>query len=68
MIENRVYRMPGMERLRWRVHNERKSLCVAPDHGRGLVLVQCSAGLKLSKAKAMQLADLLVDAAEQLPD
>ena len=68
MIENRVYKMPGMERLRWRVHNERKSLCVAPDHGRGLVLVQCSAGLKLSKAKAMLLAALLVAAAEKLTD
>lgn len=68
MIEHRVYKMPGMERLRWRVHNERKSLCMAPDYRRGLVLVYCAPTLKLSKQKAMQLADMLVDMAEQLPD
>ena len=64
----KVYQMPGAERMRWRSKGERNYLFAAPDFENNLVLVQCSAGLKLSKAKAMQLADMLVDAAEQLPD
>ena len=68
MIDRKVSAMPGVEHMRWRVHNKRQSLCVAPDHERELVLIQCSAGMKLSKSKAMELANILVDVAEQLPD
>ena len=68
MIDRKVSAMPGVERMRWRVHNKRQSLCVAPDLERELVLVQCSAGMRLSKNKAMELANILVDVAEQLPD
>ena len=55
----KVYQMPDAQRVRWTWDGKRKNFDAAPDHGRGLVLVQCSAGLKLSKAKAMQLADML---------
>ena len=68
MIEHRVNKMPGMQRMRWRIHNEQKYLSMAPDYKRGLVVVWCGRSLKLSKNKAMQLADMLVDMAEQLPD
>ena len=68
MIDRQVSAMPGVERMRWRVHNRRQTLCVAPDHEREPVLVQCSAGMRLTKNKAMELANILVDVAEQLPD
>ena len=68
MIDRKVSAMQGVERMRWRVHNRRQTLYVAPDLERERVLVQCSAGMRLSKNKAMELANILVDVAEQLPD
>ena len=68
MIDRKVSAMPGAERMRWRVHNRKQTLYAAPDHERERVLVQCSAGMRLTKNKAMELANILVDVAEQLPD
>lgn len=64
----KVYQMPGSERMRWRVDGKKNYLYAAPDFENNLVQVHYLVRMKLSKNKAMQLADLLVDIAEQLPD
>ena len=64
----KVYQMPGAERMRWYVNGKQNYLFAAPDFENNLVQVHCQVRIKLSKAKAMQLADMLVDMAEQLPD
>lgn len=64
----KVYQMPGSERMRWHVDGKKNYLYAAPDFENNLVLVHCRGRIELSKHKAMQLADMLVDMAEQLPD
>ena len=64
----KVYQMPGAERMRWYANGKQNYLFAAPDFENNLVLVHYLVRIKLSKHKAMQLADLLVDMAEQLPD
>ena len=64
----KVYQMPGAERLRWYANGKQNYLFAAPDFENNLVLVHYLVRIKLPKHKAMQLADLLVDMAEQLPD
>ena len=64
----KVYQMPGAERLRWYIDGKQNYLFAAPDFDNNLVVVHCRGRIELSKAKAMQLADMLVDMAEQLPD
>ena len=64
----KVYQMPGAERMRWHVDGKRNYLYAAPDFENNLVQVHCLVRIKLSKNKAMQLADMLVDMAEQLTD
>ena len=64
----KVYQMPGAERVRWTWDGKRKNFDAAPDHERRMVIAYCGARIELPKAKAMMIADLLVDMAEQLPD
>ena len=64
----KVYQMPGSQRMRWRSNGERNYLFAAPDFENNLVQVHYLVRMKLPKHKAMQLADMLVDMAEQLPD
>ena len=64
----KVYQMPGAERMRWYIDGKQNYLFAAPDFENNLVLVHYLVRIKLSKNKAMQLADMLVDMAEQLPD
>ena len=64
----KVYQMPGAERVRWMKDGKRKNFDAAPDHDRRMVIAYCGARIELPKAKAMMLADMLVDMAEQLPD
>lgn len=64
----KVYQMQGAQRIRWHINGKQNYLFAAPDFENNLVQVHCQVRIKLSKAKAMQLADLLVDMAEQLPD
>lgn len=66
--DRKIYQMPGAERIRWYIDGKQNYLFAAPDFENGLVLVHCRVRIKLSKNKAMQLADMLVDMAEQLPD
>ena len=66
--ELKVYQTPGAQRVRWMKEGKRKNFDAAPDHERRMVLVYCGARIELPKAKAMMVADLLVDMAEQLPD
>ena len=64
----KVYQMPGAERMRWYIDGKQNYLFAAPDFENNLVQVHYLVRIKLSKNKAMQLADMLVDMAEQLPD
>ena len=64
----KVYQIPGAERMRWYIDGKKNYLFAAPDLENNLVQVHCLVRIKLSKNKAMQLADMLVDMAEQLPD
>ena len=66
--ELKVYQTPGAQRVRWTWDGKRKNFDAAPDYERRMVLVYCGARIELPKAKAMMVADLLVDMAEQLPD
>lgn len=68
MINYKVFTMPGRQRMSWKFNNYRQSLCVAADQDDGLVLIQCGAGLSMTKKKALHFANILVDVAEQLPD
>ena len=68
MINYRVFTMPGKKRLSWNFNNHRQSLCVAADQDSEMVLIQCGAGMTMTKKKALQFANILVDVAEQLPD
>lgn len=54
--------------MRWYIDGKQNYLFAAPDFENNLVLVHCRGRIELSKTKAMQLADMLVDMAEQLPD
>ena len=64
----KVYQMPDAQRVRWMKDGKRKNFDAAPDHDRRMVIAYCGARIELPKAKAMMLADMLVDMAEQLPD
>ena len=64
----KVYQMPGAERMRWYIDGKQNYLFAAPDFENNLVQVHYLVRIKLSKNKAMQLADMLVDMSEQLPD
>ena len=64
----KVYQMPGAERMRLYIDGKQNYLFAAPDFDNQLVVVHCRGRIELSKTKAMQLADMLVDAAEQLAD
>ena len=68
LINYRVFTMPGKQRLSWKFNNYRQSLCVAADQDTEMVLIQCGAGMTMTKKKALQFANILVDVAEQLPD
>ena len=68
MINYRAFTMPGKQRLSWNFNNYRQSLCVAADQDIEMVLIQCGAGMTMTKPKALQFANSLVDVAEQLPD
>ena len=64
----KVYQIPDAQRVRWTWDGKRKNFDAAPDHERRMVIAYCGARIELPKAKAMMLADMLVDMAEQLPD
>lgn len=68
MIDRKVHLMPDVERIAWKMHGKKNEIYVAPDYDRGIVLVRCTDGIKISKEKALRFANMLVDAAEQLPD
>lgn len=68
LVNYRVFTMPGRQRLSWRFNDYRQNLCVAADQDSQMVLIQCSAGMSMTKKKALQFANILVDVAEQLPD
>ncbi|MFH0412009.1 hypothetical protein ACG98H_07850 [Corynebacterium sp. L4756] len=64
----KVYQMPDAQRVRWMKDGKRKNFDAAPDHERRMVIAYCGARIELPRDKALKLADMLVDLAEQLPD
>lgn len=63
--------MPPPYRIKWRLRDENKTrqhMSLAVDPVTNSVHVSCPNNIALPKQKALLMADILVDLAEQLPD